>query len=48
MLESTKKSITQIAEEVGFSDVNYFIRIFRQEEGMAPSKYRKMMKKEPV
>jgi len=47
MLESTKKSITQIAEEVGFSDVNYFIRIFRQEEGMAPSKYRKMIKKEP-
>ena len=45
-LKNTTKSINQIAEEVGFSDANYFIRVFRQEEGMTPSKYRKMVKKE--
>ena len=45
-LKSTAKSINQIAEEIGFSDANYFIRVFRQEEGMTPSKYRKMVKNE--
>ncbi len=45
-LKDTAKSINQIAEEVGFSDANYFIRVFRQEQGMTPSKYRKLVQKE--
>lgn len=44
-LVSTDKSIAQIAEEVGFTDANYFIRVFRQQEGMTPSKYRKTISK---
>ena len=46
-LKNTTKSVNQIAEEVGFSDANYFIRVFRQEEGISPNKYRKLMQKEP-
>ena len=45
-LKYTTKNINQIAEDIGFSDANYFIRVFRKEEGMTPSKYRKMMQKE--
>lgn len=44
-LETTQKSITRIAEDVGFTDVNYFIRMFRQKEGMSPNQYRKAYKK---
>lgn len=46
-LVKTSKSITLIAEELGFDDANYFIRVFRQREGISPNKFRKMMKKEP-
>ena len=45
-LKNTTKSINQIAEDVGFSDANYFIRVFRKEEGVTPSKYRKMFQME--
>lgn len=45
-LKNTSKSINQIAEEFGFYDANYYIRVFRKEEGMTPNKYRKMIKKE--
>ena len=45
-LKNTTKSINQIAEDIGFSDANYFIRVFRKEEGMTPSKYRKMFQKD--
>lgn len=45
-LKNTTKSINQIAEEVGFSDANYFIRVFRQQEGVSPNKYRKMIQKD--
>lgn len=46
-LKNTSRSINQIAEDVGFSDANYFIRVFRQEEGITPNKYRKVIQKEP-
>lgn len=32
-------SITEVAQMVGFSDSNYFGRVFRQEMGIAPSDY---------
>ena len=38
-LEEGVTSITRIAHDVGFSDSNYFSRIFRQEVGVPPSKY---------
>ena len=47
LLRNTSRSINQIAEDIGFLDGNYFIRVFRQTEGVTPTKYRKMMQKEP-
>ena len=39
LLEQGNRSITQVALAVGFSDSNYFSRVFRQEVGMSPREY---------
>ena len=39
LLTNTDKSITQIAEELGFSSPQYFSRKFAQKMGVAPSHY---------
>lgn len=41
MLSETNKSNWDIAEETGFSDVDYFLRIFKKEKGISASAYRK-------
>ena len=40
LLVTTDKTITEIAMEVGFSDSNYFSRVFRQEVGVSPLAFR--------
>jgi len=40
MLLKTDKTISEISESCGFSSVSYFSRVFRQEMGMSPLKYR--------
>lgn len=40
MLMSTAKSVKQVAEAVGYSDVGYFVRQFRQVHGMPPQSWR--------
>lgn len=40
LLISTNKSVTQIAEECGFSGVSYFCEYFKKNYGITPSKYR--------
>ena len=40
LLAGSHKSVTEIAMEVGFSDSNYFSRVFRQEVGKSPLTYR--------
>jgi signal transduction histidine kinase/DNA-binding LacI/PurR family transcriptional regulator/DNA-binding response OmpR family regulator len=40
LLASSHKSVTEIAMEIGFSDSNYFSRVFRQEVGVSPLTYR--------
>jgi YesN/AraC family two-component response regulator len=40
LLSSGDKTIVEIALEVGFSDSNYFSRVFRQEVGVSPLAYR--------
>lgn len=42
MLKNSGFKINQIAENVGFSDVNNFIRMFKKYEGITPGKYREL------
>lgn len=39
-LTNTKCTITEIAENVGFNDSNYFTKVFRTLKGCSPSKFR--------
>ncbi|MCZ8513499.1 AraC family transcriptional regulator [Paenibacillus filicis] len=41
LLLGTSLPLTEVAEQVGFTDVNYFIRIFRQTAGVTPGAYRR-------
>ncbi len=43
-LAHTKKSITQIALDVGFNDSNYFARAFKKMHNMSPHEFRKCLK----
>ena len=43
VLLRTPLNITQLAEAVGFSDANYFIKIFKKETGTTPLKYKKSL-----
>jgi len=40
-LKQSDKSITEIALDVGYSDITYFIRIFKEHTGKSPGGYRK-------
>ena len=42
LILNTEDSIAQIALSVGIKDTNYFIRIFKQTEGITPLQYRKI------
>ena len=44
LLNTTQYSIQEIAEQCGFADANYFIRIFKKRNGMSPNVYRKNLK----
>jgi YesN/AraC family two-component response regulator len=41
ILDNQNISITSIAHMVGFNDVNYFTKVFKQLKGITPSQYRK-------
>ncbi len=41
LLLETKKSITEIALEVGFSTTSHYIKLFKENVGVTPNKYRK-------
>ena len=46
LLETTKKSIAEIAEETGFKDASYFTKTFRISLGMTPKEWRNKFKEE--
>lgn len=41
LLLNTNMSISEIAYEVGFNDLSYFIRIFEKKQAMTPTQYRR-------
>ncbi|GAB3807432.1 helix-turn-helix domain-containing protein [Virgibacillus kimchii] len=43
-LQSTSLSITEIAENVGYSNLTYFSRVFKKTTGYIPSQYKKTFK----
>ena len=40
LLEETDRKITDIAVEMGFTDGNYFAKIFRRKFAVSPREYR--------
>ena len=40
-LRTTDASVTDIAFSCGFSDLSYFIKVFKNKVGVSPGKYRK-------
>jgi len=45
LLESTQMSVKEIAEQLAFNTVNYFIQSFRDTAGYTPAQYRKRFQK---
>lgn len=41
LLESTDRSVENIAGEIGYEDTSFFSRLFRREVGLTPSRYRR-------
>lgn len=41
LLKKTDRSVSEIAQFTGFSDVFYFSKVFRAEQGCSPSEYRR-------
>ncbi len=41
VLKDSKKSIAQVAQEVGYTDQSYFTKVFKKTEGMTPKSFRK-------
>ena len=40
LLLATRESVKSISQTVGFSDQNYFAKVFRKETGLSPTEYR--------
>ncbi len=45
MIGSSSQSFTEISEELGFSSVNYFSKVFKEKVGMTPTEYSKYASK---
>lgn len=48
LLSGQQKTITQVSALCGFTDVNYFVRIFKKIEGITPGAYQACVNKEPA
>ena len=48
LLQETGKSITQIADEVGYDNISHFTAVFKRTEGITPSAYRASKKTKKI
>ena len=44
LIRTTSGSISNLAQETGFSDANYFTKVFKKKTGMTPREYRRRWK----
>ncbi len=44
LLYTTEKAVKEVAYTLGFSDQNYFIRLFRKLTRVTPQEYRKRLR----
>ena len=42
LLRETKKSVLDVALEIGYSNPSHFAQLFRRETGLSPSDYRRL------
>ncbi len=47
LLATTAEHIAEIAQRVGYQDTDSFVRMFRRQNGLSPSAYRKKLRFEP-
>ncbi len=45
-MQDTRKSLEQIAQQVGYPNIQYFIRVFKKMVSVTPAQYRKNIKKQ--
>ena len=45
LLKDTRMTVTEAGREAGFADPSYFARVFRQQEGLSPSAWRRSIDK---
>lgn len=43
-MAATDRTVTEIAQDVGFADINYFIRAFKKHKGVTPGKYMRQLR----
>ncbi len=48
LLKATNKNVNQIADELGFENASYFIKLFKNRTGMTPASYKNKMLKTRV
>ncbi len=46
LLREEELTVAQVADAVGFADPYHFSRVFRQQEGMAPTRYRELARRQ--
>ncbi|WP_420847952.1 helix-turn-helix domain-containing protein [Nitratireductor luteus] len=48
MLETTERTVTQVAHAIGFCDASHLINTFKAELGLTPSEYRRTNSPAPI
>ena len=47
LMKTTSLSLTEISEQIGFSTLRYFSRVFKEAKGIIPSEFKKQLTQDP-